>query len=257
MSIPLKSSPSSAGEKIDAALLVGRSKKRVTQLSADLALLGYVMSHDLLLPIREMELIIQKMAPLVKEEAALAELHADSLLKIEKMFALNAAVMEFICGGNTTFKSKQIDSNEVIKTVLDDLSKQIKKSKATITHDKMPQLNGRQLQFTKLFSYLIDNAVKFRSKRPPEIHIGVKREENAWLFSVRDNGKGVAEEFLGIIFVLFQRGPNTEDIPGIGAGLTLAKKIVEYGGGEMWIESEEGIGTTVFFTVPIETVKLP
>lgn len=249
-------STTSPSNKVDAALMINRSKKRVTQLSADLALLGYVMSHDMLTPIREMDMIVKKMGESSDQgAAAIAEFQASAQKTVDKMLALNTAVLEFICSGNTTMKSKVVDSNEVIQGVLNDLSKSIKKTKAQITCSKMPELLGRHTQFNKLFYYLIDNAIKFRSKRPLEIHIAVAKEGNSWLFSVKDNGIGVAEEYLGIIFVLFQRGPDVEKIPGIGAGLTLSKKIVEYFNGEMWMESELGQGSTIFFTLPIDSMN--
>jgi light-regulated signal transduction histidine kinase (bacteriophytochrome) len=101
-----------------------------------------------------------------------------------------------------------------------------------------------------VFRNLIANAIKFNLAPEPTVTIGVKEEPSEFQFAVRDNGIGIAKEHFDRIFVIFQRLNRAEEYQGTGAGLTIVKKIIERHGGRIWVESEEGKGTTFFFTVP-------
>ena len=109
-------------------------------------------------------------------------------------------------------------------------------------------------QLAQLFQNLIGNAIKFRSDRPPEIHVGAERQDNrsAWLFSVRDNGIGIDLEHFDRIFQIFQRLHTREEYEGTGIGLAVCKKIVERHGGRIWVERTElGKGTTFVIAFPV------
>jgi signal transduction histidine kinase len=97
---------------------------------------------------------------------------------------------------------------------------------------------------------LIANAIKYRSERPIEIHIGAQQLGKEWIIKIQDNGIGIAEEDQERIFGLFKRlhGPET---PGAGIGLAICRKIIETMGGAIWVESKSGTGSTFCFTVPV------
>ncbi len=116
--------------------------------------------------------------------------------------------------------------------------------------EKLPVISIDPLQLSQLFQNLLGNAIKFRSEQPPEVHISAERIDRAWRFAVKDNGIGIDPQYKDRIFLIFQRLHTRTKYPGTGIGLALCKKIVERHGGEIWVESEPGKGSTFYFTIP-------
>jgi light-regulated signal transduction histidine kinase (bacteriophytochrome) len=143
------------------------------------------------------------------------------------------------------------DCEEVLRRVLGTLELSIKESRAKVTHDPLPKVMADDIQLESLYQNLIGNAIKFRSKKIPRVHIGVTKGEESWSFSVSDNGIGIDPQYFERIFIIFQRLHNREDYPGTGIGLAISKRIVERHGGKIWIESQSGKGSIFFFTIPI------
>jgi chemotaxis family two-component system sensor kinase Cph1 len=111
-------------------------------------------------------------------------------------------------------------------------------------------LQGDESRLRQLLINLIGNAIKFHGEEPPRVHVSVKADGNQRVFSVRDNGIGIAPEFKERIFLIFQRLHGNEKYSGTGIGLAVCKKIVECHGGRIWVESEVGKGATFYFTLP-------
>jgi light-regulated signal transduction histidine kinase (bacteriophytochrome) len=101
-----------------------------------------------------------------------------------------------------------------------------------------------------VFQNLIANAIKFKSKEPPRIRVRASRRNNQWVFAVSDNGIGIDMRYAERIFQMFQRLHERGQYEGSGIGLAITKRIVERHGGQIWLESADGAGTTFFFTVP-------
>lgn len=133
------------------------------------------------------------------------------------------------------------------------LARQIEDSGARIHIGPLPQLFCDGCQIKQLFYHLLDNAIKFR--RPdiaPDIHIEAVHQKERWLFLVRDNGTGIDPAQREQAFILFRRLHGREDLPGVGVGLALARKIVERHGGRIWCEPAEGQGAVFAVSLPIE-----
>ena len=144
----------------------------------------------------------------------------------------------------------EINSQEILCLAMANLQSAIEETKATITYDPLPAVVANASQLVQLFQNLLSNAIKFRGEHPPKIHVGVTRVENAWQYFVRDNGIGIEPPYFDRIFLLFQRIKNRAHYPGAGIGLANCRRIIEYHGGKIWVESSPGSGSTFFFTIP-------
>ncbi|NEQ13368.1 MAG: GHKL domain-containing protein, partial [Moorea sp. SIO3E2] len=142
------------------------------------------------------------------------------------------------------------DCEVVLNRVLDNLNVAIIESDAIVTHDSLPVVMGDDIQLSQLLQNLIGNAIKFRSQELPRVHISAELKAKEFIFSVRDNGIGIEPEYFERIFTIFQRLHTRREYPGTGIGLAVCKKIVERHGGKIWVESELGVGTTFYFSIP-------
>jgi light-regulated signal transduction histidine kinase (bacteriophytochrome) len=146
-------------------------------------------------------------------------------------------------------KTQPVDCNEILKKVMLSLQISIKESNAKIVCEPPPTIQSDSGQLSRLFQNLIINAIKFCKNELPEIRIETKKQDKEWLFLVRDNGIGIKPEFAKRIFEIFQRLHTRKEYSGTGIGLAICKKIVERHGGQIWVESEEGNGSTFYFTI--------
>ena len=133
---------------------------------------------------------------------------------------------------------------------LANLQRSIRDAGAAVTYDDLPTVQADPTQLMQLFQNLIGNAIKFRSpERSCQVHVGAVQKDGRWVFTVRDNGIGIAPEQFDRIFVIFQRLHARDKYPGTGIGLAICKKIVERHGGKIWVESKVGEGSTFYFAL--------
>ena len=143
------------------------------------------------------------------------------------------------------------DSKDVLDKAVANMSLAIEECHASVTHDDLPTVISDATQLLQLFQNLTGNALKFRSRGKPYVHVGAERRMGEWLFSIRDNGVGFDPKHAQRIFGIFRRLHSRSEYPGTGIGLAICKRIVERHGGRIWAESEPGKGSTFYFTLPL------
>ena len=213
---------------------------------------SYIATHDLQEPLRTLTNFTQ----LIREEYS-GKLTSDGNKYIE-FISSSAERMRVLVNGLLDYsligKSNGItviDCNETVREVLSGLSDSIKKSKARITAQELPKINGYSTELRLLFQNLIDNAIKFRGDDVfPEISISYENREKDWVFKITDNGIGIKEKDKVKIFSIFKRMQNRNEFEGTGIGLAHCKKIVELHGGKIWVESKKGTGSAFLFSIP-------
>jgi len=146
---------------------------------------------------------------------------------------------------------EKVDMNTMVGEVLDNLSESVKDTGADIEIHPLPSLTGDRIQLIRLFQNLIQNAIKFRrDTQTPKIMVDVEEQPGEWIFSVSDNGIGIQEKHKKRIFMIFQRLHLDDEYRGTGLGLAICKKIVERHGGNIWVDSKVGRGSTFKFSIP-------
>ncbi|MEO6547766.1 MAG: ATP-binding protein [Ferruginibacter sp.] len=219
--------------------------------NAELAQFAYVASHDLQEPLRTVSNYIQVLEEDHSDQLdANAKKHLSTIgLAIKRMSTLVKAFLNFSqLGRNKTLVNA--DCNKVVNDVIMDLENLITTSGTTIKVGELPWLNVYEIELRQLFQNLIVNAIKFKKKNVPcEIQVGCKHSVGKWQFHVSDNGIGIDPKFSEHIFYIFQRVHTTGEYEGYGIGLANCKKIVEQHGGDIWIESTPGLGSTFYFTI--------
>jgi light-regulated signal transduction histidine kinase (bacteriophytochrome) len=130
------------------------------------------------------------------------------------------------------------------------LAPEVRRTQATIEVGELPVVLGEATLLTAVFQNLINNALKFRADEPPRVSVTVRRDRDDWLFSFSDNGIGIEPEYADRIFVIFQRLHDKATYPGTGIGLAVVRKIIEYHGGRIWLDTTVTTGARFWFTLP-------
>lgn len=220
--------------------------------NAELEQFAYVASHDLQEPLRAVAGMVQLLQQ--RYQSKLDE-RADEYIghAVEAATRMQSLINDLLEYSRVNRLGKSFENTATEKSLhnaLANLQTAIRESNAEITHDPLPSLMVDPAQLTQLLQNLIGNGIKFRGERPLHIHIGAKKIEQAWQFSVSDNGIGIDPKYYERIFLVFQRLHTRREYPGTGIGLALCKKIIERHNGQIWVESQPGLGSTFYFTIP-------
>jgi len=230
-------------------------KQRTEELvhsNKELEQFAYVASHDLQEPLRAVTSYVQLLARRYQNrlDSDAEEFINFALDGATRMHTLINGLLAYSRVGTQAKPFEPTNCETILQQSLDNLKMTMEETGAVVTHDSLPTVMADSLQLGQLFQNLIGNAIKFHGDQMPRVHISVRPDGNQWIFSVRDNGIGIAPEFTEHIFLIFQRLHGKEKYPGTGIGLALCKKIVEYHGGRIWVESEVEKGATFYFTLP-------
>ncbi len=231
---------------------LGRKMDELARSNADLEQFAYVASHDLQEPLRMVTAYTQLLAERYRGKL---DDNADKFLGYategaQRMQVLIQDLLAFSRVGRNGFTRSNVDSNAVMKEVLQALAPAIQESGAVVTGAELPPVWADRTQLAQIFQNLIGNALKFRGKQAPVISVEVEKAGPLWQFTINDNGIGIAPEYAENIFVVFQRLHARTEYPGNGIGLAICKKIIEHNGGKIWVEPQASSGSSFKFTIP-------
>ncbi len=232
--------------------------KELKEANNELKQFAYVSSHDLQEPLRTIASFTQLLKRRYKGKL---DSDADEFIEyiVDATLRMKQQILDLLEFSQVTTSNKGefklVNTNDMLNKAIKNLYISIKKSNAEITYDKLPSVVGSEVQLQRVFQNLISNAIRFRRcEESLKINISAYNEEdrNEYVFSVKDNGIGIEEQYFDRIFTIFQRLHTREEYHGTGIGLSIIKRIMERHNGRIWVESEFGKGSTFYFTIPIK-----
>jgi len=228
-----------------------RLLQELSAANEELTNFAYVVSHDLKAPLRG----IGSLANWLSTDYAdrfddEGREHMRLLIsRVHRMSALIDGILQYSRVGRIKEAAVKVDLNALLRDVIDLLAPP-PHIEVTIAHP-LPTLVGERTRIQQVFQNLISNAIRYIDKPAGTVRIECVPEGDHWKFSVADNGIGIEARHFERIFQLFQTLVPRDRVESTGVGLTLVRKIVEMYGGEVWVESTPGVGSTFYFTFPV------
>jgi signal transduction histidine kinase len=228
--------------------------EELTRSNRDLEQFAYVASHDLQEPLRKVASFCQL---LQRRYGGKLDERADQYIYFavdgaQRMQRLINDLLAFSRIGRITSGFTEVDLQKVMDEVSGQLDAAREYADGEIVYNELPTIRGEEPLLTNLLANLVNNALKFRKPEvPPRVEITSRMVGDQWEISCEDNGIGIEAEFADKVFVIFQRLHAKDAYPGTGIGLAIAKKIVEYHGGRIWIDSDYTGGTAIRFMLPV------
>lgn len=207
---------------------------------------SYIVSHDLNAPLRHIKAFSGMLVESIKSDATdQQKLYIEHIENgVNKSQDMISALLEYSRIMSESQDFSEFNCHDLVNSLIANID-------GDITVTNLPTvINAHKHQITQLFSILLDNAIQFKSSaRPLKIEISAKQDNEQWQFTMTDNGIGMSPEQINQAFIMFRRFNNANNYEGIGAGLTIAKKIVENHGGGISIKSELDHHTHVSFNL--------
>jgi signal transduction histidine kinase len=220
--------------------------------NSDLEQFAYVASHDLQEPLRKVSSFCQALEQRYRGQL---DERADQYIDFavdgaRRMQVLINDLLEFSRVGRGTAAREDVDLTEVLAEVHQSLSGPLRAAGGSIRGEGLPVVSGEHSLLVSLLQNLIANAIKFHGQEPLLVRLAATRENGHWEVSCADNGIGVEPQYAERIFAIFQRLHTKETYEGTGIGLALCRKIVEYHGGVIWLDTNYQGGACIRFTLP-------
>ena len=229
--------------------------------NSELEQFAYIASHDLQEPLRKVASFTQL---LQRRYAGQLDARADQYIEFavdgaKRMQALINDLLQYSRVGRSAREPALVSSDAALAQARNNLATVMEETGATVETGHLPLVLGELPLLTAVFQNLLSNALKFSGGKPPRVVITCTRDEPFWLFSFSDNGIGIEPEYAERIFVIFQRLHERTAYPGTGIGLAMTRKIIEYFGGRIWLDTSYPEGSRFLFTLPMpaETMDQP
>ncbi len=233
-------------------------RQQLARSNADLAQFAYIASHDLQEPLQT----ISSYAKLLRKRyQGELDQKADNFIEhlwqsSQRMQTMIQDLLTYSQVGRSEEAFEWVNGNLILDKAIANLKHTIEKEQGCVTYEPLPSFFGDPSQLMQLWQNLLSNALKYRSQKPPQIQIKAQMQDNFWCFKITDNGIGIDHKYQKRIFQIFQRLHTQDEYSGNGIGLAICQRIVERHGGQIWLKSQLGEGTTFYFTINTQ-VNLP
>ena len=210
-----------------------------------------MVSHDLKSPIRNIETMVNWIKSDHSEQLNSGDIRTLDLIStnLERMDGLIDGILRYSTADKPGNESREVNLNDMVSDVVGAFD--VPENIEVLIKNSLPTISGDKRKLRQLFGNLLDNAIKFNDKPKGLIEIGSKKIKEGYEFHIKDNGPGIDMTFKDKVFELFQRLDGESNSTGIG--LSIAKKIVSFYRGHIWLESEPGQGATFYFTIHEES----
>ncbi len=226
--------------------------KKLEQSNKELEEFAYVVSHDMKQPIRTiisyLSLLKKKHTEALPPEAQ--EFVNYSIEGANKMSDLIRDILQYSRLDQEITLAKGVSIQSIMQKVRKNINDSIVSNNAEVFYDELPAVTGNETMLMELFQNLTENGIKYNLSKEKKVRISATDKGNEWLFEIQDNGIGFEQQYAQQIFKIFKRLHTDGEFQGTGIGLTICQKVVEKHGGKIWAESEKGVGSHFFFTLP-------
>ena len=215
--------------------------------------LTHAYTHELREPIRSVSNITQLLSCHASKQLDNKDLHYLTLIQksVKRMDTLTKDISYYLSIiEQKKYITTNINTNNILHYIKEKFQKKVHDRSIIFTIGSLPTVVGVQSHIYRLFFNLIDNALKFKSENPLNIHIFACEQKENWEFHICDNGIGIEKQYHTVIFNMFYRLHAHNHYTGSGIGLALCKEIVDQHKGTIFVQSKPGAGSTFIFTLP-------
>jgi signal transduction histidine kinase len=232
-------------------IILDRTKSLETS-NEELNRFTYISAHDLREPLRNILSFSQLLERnVLKGENKNNKVYLEFIKKnTKKIDTITKDIVYFTEIGKRSKRTEYVNTNKVIQDIFNYFNAKYKN--VSLSSNDLPSLEINENLCYDLFSHLVENAIIHSDKKKKTVSINCKKDNEYYLFSIKDNGNGISPELIDAIFIMFKKLQNDMDSSGSGIGLSVCKKIISVYNGKIWTESIMGQGSTFYFTIPLE-----
>ena len=230
--------------------------QEVESVNRELKDFAYIVSHDLKAPLRGIKTLTDWLVSDYADKLDDSGREQMNMLssRVQRMHNLIDGVLQYSRVGRIKEEKVKVNLHDLVAEVIDMV---VPPENIEITiENELPEIVCEETRMIQIFQNLLSNAVKYMDKPQGRVRIGCVQEDGCWKFSIVDNGPGIEEKHFERVFRIFQTLSPRDEYESTGVGLTVVKKIVELYGGNIWIESKIGQGSTFFFTLPKKEMEI-